>query len=187
MKTLTLRCLSAGMLFLTATLLASCNLFDKADDVAFNTTLDHDIEASESTSGTNVTYQQVITLDATSDSEISRYKDKIKGFEVNKIKYTISSYSGAFATKFTGKFGFGDESGTSYTVSTTITDLDLQAAYTAGTVYELTLPVTEVAKIEAMLRDKKEVKIYVDGTLSQTPVAFTISVSLDVSIQADAL
>lgn len=187
MKILTLRSLPLALLFLTATLFTSCNLFDKADDVTFNRTLDQNIAVSETSSGKDVPYEQEIVLDATTDSEIERYKDKIKGFEVKKINYTISSYTGDFSTIFNGILAFGDEAGSTSNVSATITNLDLKAAYTAGTVFELTIPASDVAKVESMLKDKKAVKVYLTGTLSQTPVSFVMSVTLDVAIQANTL
>lgn len=175
------------MMVVSAPLFLSCDLLDKADDVSFDTTLEQNIYAAESNPGTNVDYDDVITLDATSDPDINEYKSKIKGFKVKKITYKVMSFDGTPGTTFSGTLAFGDASTSASSVAATISNLNLSAAVTSGTEFEVTVDQADVNEIQEMLKSDKAVKIYLDGTLTQTPAYFTLHVILDVTVEADAL
>lgn len=187
MKTQVLHPLSASVLILSAALISSCDLLDKADDVNFDATLEETINISEETTGTNVTYSETITLDATSDPDIDEYKNKITGFTVKKVSYQIVNYDGAPAATFSGSISFGDASTTTPTVAATITNLNFQTAYAAQTIFDLPISQADVDKIANLLKDDKAVKIYLNGTLSTTPLYATVRVIMEVSVKADAL
>ena len=167
--------------------MASCDLLDKADDVDFDVVLEDDFEISEESEGTNKTYSQILTLDATSDPDINKYKNKISGFKINKITYIVSQYTGASNSTFSGTLSFGDASSAVATVAVTITNLNLQTAYTSGTEYELLVNQADIDKIGALLKDDKAVKLYLNGSLTATPAFADIKVFLDASVTADAL
>jgi hypothetical protein len=187
MKTLFLKAIGVVAMISFATLFTSCDLFEDADDIDFDATLEETITVTEESTGTNVAYAETILLDATSDPDIDEYKDKITGFTVKKISYQVTSYDGPSLCTFSGTLAFGDASLATSTVSATITNLNLQQAYTSAQVFDLTFNQADTDKIAALLKDDKAVKIYLNGTLSQTPVYCTIRVIVDVSVKADAL
>lgn len=162
--------------------LASCEL----DDVSFDSTLEENILVIEESEGTNVAYEETIVLDATTDPDINKYKSKIKGFKIRKLSYQIVNYNGQPAV-FNGSLSFGDASQTSPIVLASVTNLDIQQAYNLSQVYELSLNQADIDKIAALLKEDKAVKIYLTGTLSQTPVTFEVNVIMDVTVEADAL
>lgn len=187
MKTQIQKTLSLVVLVSLTTLFTSCDLFDKADDIDFDTTLEETIFIAEEGTGTNVAYSETIIIDATSDPDIEEYKDKIKGFTIKKISYQVTNFVGASLSTFSGTVAFGDAALATSTVSATITNLNLQQASTSGTIYELTFNQTDIDKIAALLLDDKAVKIYLNGTLSQTPASCNVNVVLEVTVKADAL
>jgi hypothetical protein len=169
------------------TLLAGCDLFNDLGTVSFDSTLSEEIVVSESSTGTNVANSKTIVLDATTDPDINQYKDKIKGIKVNKISYQVVSFSATDPVILSGTMAFGESTTSSPTVIAAVTSLNLKEAFLNGTVYDLTVPQADIDKISALLKDDKAVKIYLNSTLSKTPVSFTIEIILNVTVEADAL
>jgi len=187
MKTNILKTLSLVVLALATTLFTACDLLDKVKDIDFDATLEETINVNEENEGTNVNYTETITLDATTDPDIDKYKSKIKGFTIKSVSYQVVSYDGPVASTFSGTLSFGDASQTTPTVAATITSLNLQQAYTTAEVFDLTISQADVDKVANMLKDDKAVKLYLNGTLSATPVYANIRIILDVSVKAEAL
>ncbi len=187
MKTHVLKARSAAVLALITTLFTACNLLDKADDVSFDATVDETIIVTEENEGTNVSYNKIVTLDATADPDINKYKNKLSGFTIKKVCYQVTNYDGPEGARFSGTLSFGEASQTTATVAATITNLNLQQAFNAGQVLELPVNPADVDAIAGMLKNDKAVKLYLDGLLSATPLTCSIKVILDVSVKADAL
>jgi len=173
-------------LALVALLAGACSLLDKADDVNFDATLDETIVVNETDEDSEVVYAKTIVLDAASDPDINKYKDKIDAFTIKKVSYQVTSFTGD-NTVFSGTLSFGDASTSTPTIAATITNLNLQQAYSSGQVFDLAVNQTDVDKIETLLKDDKAVKLYLDGFLSSTPVSSSIKVILEVTVKADAL
>jgi hypothetical protein len=187
MKTHVLKTRSAAVLVLIATLFTSCDLLDKADDVNFDATLDETITVVEEVEGTNVTYTEIVTLDATADPDINKYKNKVSGFTVKKVSYQVIGYDGPEGATFSGTLSFGDASQTNATIAATINNLNMRQAFISGQVMELPIDPADVNAIAGMLKDDKAVKLYLDGLLSATPLTCSVKVIMDVSVKADAL
>jgi len=187
MKTRILNSLSIVVLALATTLFAACDLLDKADDVDFDATLEETIIVTEEDEGTNVPYTKTIVLDATSDPDINKYKSKIQGFTVKKVSYQVTSFDGPEGATFSGNLSFGEATQSTPTVAVTITNLNLQQAYTSAQIFDLSINQTDIDKIATLLKDDKAVKLYLDGLLSATPLFTNVRVILEVSVKADAL
>ena len=187
MKTHVLKARSAALLALITTLFTACDLFDKADDVSFDATVDERVIVTEENEGTNVSYTKIVTLDATADPDINKYKNKISGFTIKKVSYQITNFNGPEDATFSGTLSFGEAAQTTPTVAATITNLNLQEAFNASQVLELPINQGDIDAIAGMLKDDKAVKLYLDGLLSATPMTCTIKVILDVTVKADAL
>lgn len=187
MKTQVLKARSAAVLALITTLFTSCDLLDKADDVNFDATVDEIIIVTEENEGSNVSYAKIVTLDATADPDINKYKNKVSGFTVKKVRYQVTNFIGPVGATFSGTLSFGAASQTTPTVAATISNLNLQQAFSSGQVLELPISQADVDAIAGMLKDDKAVKLYLDGLLSETPMTCSVKVILDVSVKADAL
>jgi hypothetical protein len=187
MKKHVLKASSLVVLALTSTIFSACDLLDKADDVSFDATVDETILVTEENEGTNVAYTETITLDATSDPDISKYKSKITGFTVKKVSYQVVSFDGVAGTVFSGTLSFGDASQATPTVAATVNNLNMQQAFASGQIFDLSISPTDVDKIAAMLKDDKAVKLYLNGQLSSAPLYSSVKVILEVSVKADAL
>jgi len=187
MKTHVLKAHSAVALVLISTLFTACDLLDKADDVSFDATVDETIIVTEENEGTNVSYNKIVTLDATADPDINKYKNKLSGFTVKKVSYQVTNFNGPESARFSGTMSFGEASQTTATVAVTVTNLNLQQAFNSGQVLDLPINQADVDAIAGMLKNDKAVKLYLDGLLSATPLTCSIKVILDVSVKADAL
>jgi hypothetical protein len=178
--------LFASLSTIIALTFSNCSVFEKADDVSFNAPIEQTFNVNITTAGTNVTMNQEITLDATDNDEINKYKDKIKEVKVNKVTYQVTAFTGDFGTKFTGGVGVGSLTAAPV-VTKAIADFDVRAAFQSGEEFQLDLTTDDVSKIAALLKTDKKVKTAWTGLLSQTPVSFTVKVVIDATIKADAL
>lgn len=170
----------AGSVLLGLTL-SACELFNKIDDVTFNVTLPLDFVIDEQLVSQNpVVYSDMAILDATDDPEVAKYKDKIREIKLNKITYEISNFAAPGAVTFANgslKVASGETLATASSIS-------LQ-----------NMPETELTAINqpgfnafaADVLDDKQVAVTLDGTFSETPVAFTLTAHFYVTITADAL
>lgn len=162
---------------IVAGLLSSCDLFDKVDDVSFNSVFEKSLTVDNAGAGT---YSDAIILDATADPEINKYKDKITALVVNSITYRVSNYDGPVDATFNGDMLFGTN-GTLGTIA--IEGLSLSST----TEQELQFSQSEIDAIGAQLKDNNTVTVTMAGTFSDGPVSFVVTVKVDATITADAL
>lgn len=169
---------------------ASCELFDKVDDVTFNIVLEHPFVVDEDfdSKGSSVSYSDNQIIDAAKvSSDFAKYKDKIQDIQVNKITYIVSEYAapGAKVVFTNGKLGFSAESATAGLELAELAFQDIQAAQGS----EKTLPISQAGldQLASILKDNKIAKIHSTGTFSSTPVSFKVLVKVDCTVTADAL
>lgn len=166
---------------------ASCDLFDKVDDVTFDISLDHTFNVNETTAGTNKVYELKQTIDAAAaNSDFAKYKDKIKSITVKSVTYTVSNYTTANSVIFKdGAVGFSATAGSAATSVAKLNADDIKAAQ--GT--EKTLDYNQAAldEVANLLKADKKVNTYLKGTFSQTPVKFDVKVVIKATVTADAL
>jgi hypothetical protein len=158
---------------------SSCDLFDKVDDVSFDVTLPLDFVVNETADNpSGKTYTDSKLLDASSDPEVAKYASKIQEFKVNKVTYTISGASDPSITFTNGtlKVSSGKTIASASSVSLSNTAETELTADTAG--------FNELASL--LLADKQEL-VTLQGTLSETPVSFTVKFKFYVTLTADAL
>ncbi|MEQ9592016.1 MAG: hypothetical protein RLN86_05425 [Cyclobacteriaceae bacterium] len=179
--------LSIAIAFSLAMLFSSCDLFDKADDISLTRDLTQTLNVSESNSGTDLSYSKSFIIDATTDPEVDKYKDKINEVEVNKITYKISNFVGTSGTTFSGDLKFAQASASTFTIAATINNLDLSQASSSGTSFDLDFSPTDVSTIAGLLKNDKSVQVQLSGTLSEGPASFSVEVTINATITADAL
>jgi hypothetical protein len=169
--------------FLPVTLLLfvlqSCNKIDDLNTIDLNSDLQKSYTA-DITANDPLTVNETFSVDAGSDDKIKKYLDHIQNYKVNKITYKIQDYSGASGITLTGNLNFGS-------VSIAVEDLDLQAASTAGTEYELTLSQADLDAIAADMKDGNSISGSLEGSVSGKPVTFTVVVTISVTVTAEVV
>jgi len=157
----------------------SCDLIEKADDVSFSTTAPISFVVNETATSSNQFYSDSRVLNLSSDPEVAKYSSKIKEFKVNKITYTIS---GANPTSVTFSNGIIKIASNGTTLATTGT---VSLSNTSET--ELSADANGLNELADLLLDNKQEQIQLQGTLSQTPVFFTVNFKFYLTITANAL
>jgi hypothetical protein len=158
----------------------SCDWLKKLDDVTFDATLSLPFVINETAvNASGKDYSDSKLLNASSDPEVAKYASKINKFKVNKITYTIS---GANPNTVTFTNGTLKIASTSKTIATA-TSVNLAST----TETDLTADTAGFDELAAKLLDDKQETIQLQGRLSKTPVAFTVTFKFYVSITAGAL
>lgn len=168
---------------------ASCSLFENIPDVSFDAKLPLVFTVQENLTFTNKDYSNTQTLDATSNAEVAKYKDKIKDFKVNSVTYKITNYTstppGTAVTFSNGKMSFGAVGAVSSTVAT-LGSLNLLAA-SSGAEQTLTIDQAGLNSMASTLLADKKIDVKTSGVLSSTPVSFKVETTFNVTITASAL
>jgi hypothetical protein len=177
---------SLALFVFASTVLTAC---DELGDVTLNEPITASITVDETATAQNVTFTKSLEVDAKSNAEIEKYKDKVKSFTVNKITFKIKNYSGQAAITPLSKVSYSAAGGTSATAIeiASITNFDIKAAADAGTETELAVSNAQLQAMAALLKNDMAITLYFNGTLSKTPVKFTIDFAVDATIVANAL
>jgi hypothetical protein len=175
-----------ALLALASVIFSGCDKVDDLTDFQFHSSFEESIPVVDaSISDTPKDYSHVLTFDATSDSEIQKYKTKIKSFSIDKITYIVDdSENVTKGVKFNGTLGFSASDGGAATVLTTVTNLDLDDH---TTIHEITLAQADLDKIAGYLTANKAFKIYLAGKVSKTPINVVVNVKVAVTVVSNAL
>lgn len=165
------------------TLIMSCEL----DDVNFNAELKAYLLVDENTEGQNMAYAASAVLDATQDTDIQKYQKKIKQITVNSIACLIESYDGPDICTFTGTISFGKKDSSTKSAAITLENFDLYALAESGNAETLPADQTTREAIADLLMQDYALNVYVDGVISETPVAFNTRIIIDTDVKADAI
>lgn len=168
---------------------ASCDLFENLPDVSFDADLPLTFTVQENGTFTNKAYSNTQTLDATSNAEVAKYKDKIKEFTVNSVTYKITTYSstppGTAVTFSNGKMSFGAVGAVASTVAT-LGSVNLLSA-SSGAAQTLTIDQAGLNAMASTLLADKKIDVATSGVLSSTPVSFKVETIFKVTIKASPL
>lgn len=177
-----------GFAFLGSSL--SCDLFDKADDITFDVEIKHTFVIDENfdSQGSSVTYSDSDIIDPNQNAEFAKYKDKIKELTITEVTYTVTGYdptsAGTLFTNGVGSFS-ASAGGASAIASADLTFQNIPGS--VGGSYSLNYSVSDLQAIAQQLKDLQSITFNVSGTFDQTPVAFSVPVTLHCTITADAL
>jgi hypothetical protein len=159
--------------------ITSCDWLEKATDVDFDTTIPVVYTVNETASNpTGKSYTDTKTLNAVSDAEIAKYADKLKGFTVSKITYAVSGANPTTVTFTNGKL----LTTSGKTIASTAS-IDLSNSSET----ELTSDATGINDLTSTLKSTKQASITLQGTLSKTPVAFTLTIKYYLTVTASPL
>lgn len=159
--------------------LTSCDWLENATDVNFDTTIPVVYSVNETANNpSGKSYSDTKTLSATSDEEIAKYANKLKGFTVKKITYTVT---GANPTTVT--FSDGKLLTSSGKTIATIGTINLSNS----TETEIPTDATGINDLTSSLVSNKQANVTLQGTLSKTPVAFTLTIRYYLTVTANPL
>jgi hypothetical protein len=165
-------------LALIATLFSGCDLFSSAGDITFDADLPLDFVVNEQAiNASSVSYSKTQNLDASSNADVAKYKDKIKEVKLNKITYVISDYTAPQPVTFTNG-----------SIKTTV---ELASATAVNLQSSVQTELTNVNKagfdeFAKKIKDNQNADVTLAGTFSSTPVAFKIRAYFNVTITANA-
>jgi hypothetical protein len=164
---------------------ASCDLFDKVDDVTFETTFSHTFNVNESADGTNVPYELKELLDASDlSADFKKYESKIKSITVTSVTYMIQNCSDG-AVVNDASVGFGAASATT---ATTVAALGVENLKQAeGQTKTLVYSQAQIDALSNLLKTDKKANIFLNATIAKTPIKFDAYVTVTATIVADAL
>lgn len=167
---------------------ASCDLFDKVDDVTFDVILDHTFHVNEEEENPDgKDYFKFEVLDAADvNSDFAKYKDKIKSITVTGVTYTIQNCQTEGVIFNDGFVGFSAASITAAPSQVASVGIeDIKAAENK----EKNLPYSQAAidQLSNLLKDDKKANLFLLGSFSKTPAQFDVNVTVKASITADAL
>lgn len=165
---------------------ASCDLFDKVDDVNINVEFSQLLTVNETASAENVDYQLYKTLDANGqNSDFDKYKDKIKSITITSITYVIENCETEGVTLTDGVVGFSATTAADPTKVATIGVENICAAQ--GQTNTLVFDQAALDQLASILQTDKKANIFVKGKLNHTPAKFNVNVHVAATVVADAL
>lgn len=176
-------------LVLIAVTFTGCDLVDKVDDVTFDLELKHTFVINETfdSEGQEVPYAKAESWDPREEPEFDKYKDKIKEITVNKITYTVTDYDGAEGITFTNGTGAFQATTTSATALASASLPIQNISASVGGDFTLNFTTSQLSAVADHLETVQSIAFQVSGTLSETPVAFKVPVTIHCTIKADAL
>lgn len=179
-----------GLVFASA-LMSGCDLLDKADDVTLNEKLELTWTIDENLEAENAPYEDFQTLDLSDHPVIKPYLEKIKTIEITKITYHIEAYD---ASPHNSQVIFVNGTASFGPAGTSIPSLTIPMAGASGVNLQTTTAEVELdidadglSEVAQYLKDDHAVKMYTDGILSKTPVAFKVVSTFHAKITANAL
>lgn len=159
---------------------ASCDLIDKATEVSFDTSVPVTFNVVETASNpTGKSYSDTKTLNVASDPDVAKYASKIKEFKVNKVTYTVY-FSSPPSVNFSNGTIKVVSSGKTIASTGTISLSNFSET-------QLTTDAAGISDLASKLLDDKQETIQLQGTLSSTPVTFTVTFTFYLTIKASAL
>ncbi|MCG8306123.1 MAG: hypothetical protein MI975_01950 [Cytophagales bacterium] len=163
----------------------NCDEVKELADVNFQTTLTKTLPVNVVSTNEMTTS---VTLDATSDPEIMKYANNIKGYEITKLRFAIENYQTSIPDEiyFDGSMGFGKKTGSQPTSTCAINPLNV--THWAGTGdFEIDACTNIINDISEALASDNAVKIYLTGNFSKAPLLFDMKVTADVKVTANPL
>lgn len=165
---------------------AGCNKVKSLADVTVHPSFNEDINVTvppvagiKSTTGTTVSFSNSVTVDPTSDSEVSKYANKIKSWSIDSISATFNNVSTPVTlTNVDLKVTNGTKTFSWQTSSITIQD---------GTILALGNSSGQIDTFNQILSAKQPFTITLSGTSDQANVTFTLSVAIKTSMVVNPL
>ncbi len=164
----------------------SCDELDNLADISFNSTLEKTLSVVVVSTNEMTTS---IELDATTaDSEILKYADKIKNYEVTELLFAIENYNDVTEDEiyFDGTIGFSDLTDNQASSTCSISPLNVTHFDGTGN-FPVTACTALINEISDVFTANNGVKLYMTGTFTDAPLEFDLKVTVTVKITANPL
>ncbi len=159
-----------------------CNKVKDVSTVDINGDLQKTITVTITENDTTAVSEQ-FSVDASSNAEIQKYLKNVKQYQVKKITYKISDYTGSTKVDpviLNGTLNFG-------TVSAAITDLNLQSASTSGNEIDSGLTQDDLNTLATDMENGNSLSGDLEGSVSGKPVTFTVTFTVSIVMTANVL
>jgi hypothetical protein len=163
----------------------SCDEVEKLADIDFPVTLVKSLPV-DVTSTDEMT--ATIVLDATTNTEIQKYINNIKGYKVTELLFAIENYSADSQDEiyFDGALGFSKKSEDQASDKCEVSPLNV--THVAGTGdFEISTCTAIVDEISNLLKQDNAVNIYMIGEFTKAPLEFDLKVTATVTVTANPL
>ena len=158
----------------------SCDALKKLADVNFDIVASVPYTVNETTvNPTGKSYTDSRLLDVSSDPDVAQYASKLKKFKLNKITYTVTD-ANPNTVLFTNGSLIVVSSGKTLATASSIN-------LSSSTETELTADIAGFNDLASKLLANKKETIKMMGTLSSTPVTFTLTLKFYLTTTASAL
>ncbi len=164
---------------------SNCDNADKLADVKFDVTLYATLPVAAATTDP---IKESIVIDAATDPEIMKYLDKIKGYEITELLFSIEDYNSSLEDEiyFNGDIGFSRIIDANPFKKCSVQFLNV--THWAGTGYfDIDLCNDLFNEIGEMLLADDGVKIYLTGSFDKAPLTFNLKVKVKMKVTANPL
>lgn len=179
---------SISILAVTLVLLA-CDEVNELTTIDFNSTLNFVLNASETSTGQSIPYNETVIFDATAvDADFDRYADNIEDIDITSLEFSIDNYSGPQDGVYLsdGIFGWADVGASSF-ASESSCSVDNLLIINSDAYFDV-FPCNQILdRIAGHLVQEQAVKLFLQGTLQSAPVSFDLNVRMAVKVTARAL
>lgn len=156
-----------------------CDLLNGVDEVTFDTSFQGDIAVDVSGTNRNESFNESILIDPTSDDQVAKYLDKIKGFDIKSVTAEVIKIS---------------EDLTLVTAKVEIFNQSKQAVWNYSDVYLtpgafLTMNNNngQWDTVSQILMDKLPFTVNLSGEVDKSNVSFTLRITIETTVTAEAL
>jgi hypothetical protein len=152
-------------------------------DIELNKVLEKSIPVSVITTNEMTV---TVVLDATKDTEISKYENKIKNYEITSLEFAIENYSSPLSDEvyFNGTIGFSKQEAVFPSFECSVSSMPVThwagtGNFNIGNCDKLT------EQLATILKGENAVKMYLTGTFTKEPLTFDLKVIADTKITAN--
>lgn len=150
-------------------MVAACTLFKKDIEVPQAFSMKINQSASD-----NLEFSETKTI-TTKNADIEKYQDDIDVFRVDKVTYKVTQFSGTNTPVVTGALKFAADGNNNFKTLGSISNLDLKAAFAAGTESEMTIASESVRnELISLIKSGTSITIRLDAASTNNPVDATI-------------
>jgi hypothetical protein len=120
------------------------------------------------------------------DESLKPFLDRLEKFTVHEVNLYIVDFLGEDNATFNGSFAFAKEGDTEPLLLSSFENIVLSEYTDSDSPIKLTLNADQKEALEKALKDEDELIISLDGTLTNTPVSFTLKVVIEAQTQYSA-
>jgi hypothetical protein len=178
MKTMRLSLLA----FVLVTLFSSC---DKFNEKSFSASFHKEFLVTVSEEDGAMTIDLEKIMSALDNSDIEKYKESIKSYELINIRYKVWEYAGDPGATFTGNLGVGNALTDVPGVLLAMEGLSLQSSNDDPEYRQFEKTEQDIDKIEQYFLDTDGLTLFLDGTVTHQPMSFKLDIWVDVKALAE--